>query len=56
MKCGNLSKTEAKSLDKSKFWRRSLVNTIPQCHDDTFALDTLFNSGVVHVKKFIQIH
>ena len=29
----------------------SLVNTIPQCHDDNFRPDTLFNSGFVHLKR-----
>ena len=33
-----------------KFCRCSLVNTIPECHDDKFEPDTHFNSGVVHLK------
>ena len=27
------------------------MNTIPQCQDDQFRPDTLFNSGVVHLKR-----
>ena len=27
------------------------MNTIPQCQDDNFRPDTLFNSGVVHLKR-----
>ena len=40
----------ARSLAELKVCRCSLVNTIPQCHDDKFEPDTLFNSGVVHLK------
>ena len=29
----------------------SLVNTVSQCQDDNFRPDTLFNSGVVHLKR-----
>ena len=27
------------------------MNTVPQCHDDNFRPDSLFNSGVVHLKR-----
>ena len=47
----NLPKTEARSLAEFKCCRCSLVNTIPQCHDDNFRPDTLFNSGVVNLKR-----
>ena len=51
IKCLKLSKTEAGSLTEFNTCRCSLVNTIPQCHDDNFRPDTLFNSGVVHLKR-----
>ena len=51
IKCANLSRTEARSLAKFECSRCSLVNTIPQCQDDKFTLDALFNSGVVHLKR-----
>ena len=51
IKCANLSKTEARSLAEFKCCRCSLVNTIPQCHDDNFKPDTLYNSGVVHLTR-----
>ena len=51
IKCANLSKTEAWSLAEFKYCRCSLVNTIPQCHDDNFRPDTFLNSGVVHLKR-----
>ena len=51
MKCANLSRTKARSLAEFKCSRCSLVNTIPQCQDDNFRPDTLFNSGVVHLKR-----
>ena len=50
MKCANLSRTEARSLAEIKSSRCSLVNTNPQCQDDNFGPDTLFNS-VVHLKR-----
>ena len=31
------------------------MNTIPQCHDDYFRPDTLFNSGVVFLKSVPKI-
>ena len=55
IKCANLSKTEARSLAEFKCRRCSLVNTIPQCQDDNFRPDTLFNSGVVHLKRVPKI-
>ena len=30
------------------------MNTIPQCQDDNFRPDTLFNSGVVHLKSVLR--
>ena len=51
IKCPNLSRTEARSLAEFKCSRCSFVNTFPQCHDDNFRPDTLFNSGVVHLKR-----
>ena len=39
--CANLSKTEARSLAEFKCCRCSLVNTIPQCHDDNFRRGTI---------------
>ena len=51
IKCANLSRTEARSLAKFNYSRCSLVNTIPQCQDDNFTPDTLFNSGVVHLRR-----
>ena len=50
-KCANLSRTEARNLAEFKCSSCSLVNTIPQCQDDNFRPDTLFNSGVVHLKR-----
>ena len=52
IKCANLSKTEAWSLAKFNCCRCSLVNTIPECHDDNFRPHTFFNSGVIHLKRF----
>ena len=51
IKCANLSRTEARSLAEFKCSKCSLVNTIPQCQDDNFRPDTLFNSGLVHLKR-----
>ena len=51
IKCANLSRTEARNRAEFKCSRCSLVNTIPQCQDDNFRPDTLFNSGVVHLKR-----
>ena len=51
IKCANLSRTEARNLAEFKCSKCSLVNTIPQCQDDNFRPDTLFNSGVVHLKR-----
>ena len=51
IKCANLSRTQPRSLVKFKCSRCSLVNTIPQCQDDNFKPDTLFNSGFVHLKR-----
>ena len=51
IKCANVSKPEARSLAKYICCRCSLVNTIPQCHDDNFRPDTHFNSGVVNLKR-----
>ena len=51
MKCANLSRSEARNLAEFKCSRCSLVNTIPQSQDDNFKPDTLFNSGVVHLKR-----
>ena len=51
IKCANLSRTEARSLAEFKRSRCSLVNTIPQCQDDDFRPDTLFNSGIVQLKR-----
>ena len=51
LKCVSLSKPEAWSLAEFKCCRCFLVNTIPRCHDDNFRPGTLFNSGVVHLKK-----
>ena len=51
IKCANLSRTEARNLAEFKCSRCSLVITIPQCQDDNFRPDTLFNSGVVHIKR-----
>ena len=50
MECASLSRTEARSLAKFKCSGCSLVNIIPQCQDDNFRPDTLFNSEVVHLK------
>ena len=47
----NLSRTEARNLAEFKCSRCTLVNTVPQCQDDNLRPDTLFNSGVVHLKK-----
>ena len=55
IKCANLSKTEARGFAEFKCCRCSLVNTIPQCHDDNFRPDTLFNWGVVHWKRVPKI-
>ena len=51
IKCANLSRTEAWSLAEFKCSRCSLVNTIPECQYDNFRQDTLFNSGIVHLKR-----
>ena len=51
IKCANLSRTEDRNLAEIKCSRSTLVNTIPQCQDDNFRPDTLFNSGVVHLEK-----
>ena len=51
IKCANLSRTKARSIAKFKCSRCFLVNTITQCQDDNFRTDTLFNSGVVHLKR-----
>ena len=51
IKCANFSKTEARSLAEFKCCRWSLVNPIPQCHDDNFRPDTQPNSCVVHLKR-----
>ena len=51
IKCASLSRTKARSLDKFKCSRCSLVNTIPLCQDDNFRPDTFFNSGIVHLKR-----
>ena len=51
IKCVKLLTTEARNLAEFKCSRCSLVNTIPQCQDDNFRPDTLFNSGVVHLKR-----
>ena len=51
IKCANLSRTEARNLAEFICSRCSLVNTIPQCQDDNFRPGTLFNSGVVHLKR-----
>ena len=51
IKCSNISRTEARSFAEFKCIRCSLVNTIPQCQDVNFRPDTLFNSGVVHLKS-----
>ena len=51
IKCANLSRTEVRSLAKLKCSRCFLINTIPQCLDDNFRPDTLFNSGVVHSNR-----
>ena len=51
IKFANLSKMEAWRLAEFKCYRCSLVNTIPQCHDDNFRPDTRFNSGVVPLKR-----
>ena len=50
-RCANLSRTEPRSLAEFKCSRCSLVNTIPQCQDDNFRPDTLFISGIVHLKR-----
>ena len=46
-----LSETEARSIAGFICSRRSLVNTTPQCHDYNFRPDTLFISGVGHLKR-----
>ena len=51
IKCATLSRAEARSLAEFKCCRCSSVNTIPQCQDDQFRPDTLFNSGLVHLKR-----
>ena len=51
IKCANLSKMEARSLAEFKCYRCSLVNTIPQCHNDNFRKDTHLNSCVVHLRS-----
>ena len=51
IKCANLFRLEARSLAEFKCSRCSLVNTIPQCQDDNFRPDTLFNSSIVHLKR-----
>ena len=50
-KCASLSRIEGRSIAKFKCSRCSLVNTIPQCQDHNFRPDTLFISGVVHLKR-----
>ena len=42
-KCANLSKTEVGSFAEFKCSRCSLVNIIPQYHDDKFRQDTFFS-------------
>ena len=42
---------DARSLAEFKCCRFSLLNTIPQCHDDNFRPDTFFNSDVFHLKS-----
>ena len=51
LKCANLPQTENRSLAELECCKCSLVNTIPQCHDDSFRPDTPFNSGVVQLKR-----
>ena len=51
IKCANLSRTKARSIAEFNCCRCSLLSTIPQCQDDVFRPDTLFNSGVVHLKR-----
>ena len=51
IKCANLSKTDSRNLAELKCSRCSLVNTTPQCQDDNFRPDTIFNSDVVHLKR-----
>ena len=51
IKCANLSRTEDRILAEFKCSRCFLVNTIPQCQNDNFRPDTLFNSGVVHLER-----
>ena len=55
IKCANSSRTEDWSLAEVNCCRMSLVITIPQCHVDNFRPDTLFNSGVVHLKRVPKI-
>ena len=55
IKCANLSRTDARCFAEFKRCRCSLVNTIPQCHDENFRPNTLFNSGVVHLKRVLKI-
>ena len=47
----NLLRTKARNLAEFKCNRCFLVNTIPQCQDVNFRPNTLFNSGVVHLKR-----
>ena len=51
IKSANYSRQEAQSLADFKCCRCSLVNTIPQCHDDNISPDTLYNSGAIHLKR-----
>ena len=51
IKCANFSRTEDQSLAKFNSCGFFLVNTIPQCHDDTLRPDTFFNSGVVLLER-----
>ena len=55
IKCANLSRTEARSPAEFECSKCFSVNTIPQGQDDNFRPDTLFNSGVVHLKRVPKI-
>ena len=51
MKNAPICKNGGLEFAEYKCCRCRLVKTIPRCHDDNFRPDTLFNSGVVHLKR-----
>ena len=51
LRVDRLSKMEARGLADFNYCMCSLENFIPQCHDDKFRPDTIFDSGVVHLRR-----